>query len=86
MMREAFILSKQCSPGEMKNFSECGLMKHSCVCFLGSGAVQADVLPLEQICGLLGQMGLTIAPGPKTRPTVLQGSATLAQHQFEKLP
>lgn len=59
-------------------------MKHSnmcvCVCLLGSGTVQANVLPLEEICGLLGQMGLTIASGPKTSTqyTVLQGTVTLA--------
>ena len=32
-----------------------------CVCVCVSGTVQAHVLPLEQICGLMGQMGLSIA-------------------------
>lgn len=48
------------------------------VCSLGSDTVRANVLPLEQICGLLGQMGLTIASGPKTQQTVPRGSLTLA--------
>lgn len=32
-----------------------------CVCVWGSGTVRARVLPLEQICGLLGQTELSIA-------------------------
>lgn len=54
-----------------------------CECFLGSGAVTANVLPLEQICGLLGQMGLTIASSPKTEHTVLQGSMTPGEHRLK---
>lgn len=63
----------------------CGLIKHFNICvFLGSGNIQANVLPLEQICGLLGQMGLTIASGPpKTEHNVLQGSVTLAEHHLK---
>lgn len=55
-----------------------------CVCILGSDTVRANVLPLEQICGSLGQMGLTIASGPKTEHTVLQGSATLAEQVYRR--
>ena len=58
---------------------------HVCLraCSLGSGTVQANVLPLEQICGSLGQMVLTIASGPKTQQTVLQGSMTLAEQHLK---
>lgn len=59
----------------MKPFNVCVFAS-----FLGSATVQADVLPLEQTCGLLGQMGLTIASSPKTQHTVLQDSVTLAEH------
>lgn len=45
--------------------TECGQMKHLnvCVgvCVCGSGTVQARVLPLGQMCGLLGQTELSIA-------------------------
>lgn len=73
MKREAFILAKLCSSSEI-----CVWADEQCVCVycLGSGTVQADVLPLEQICGLLGQTELTIASGLKAPHTVPQGDLT----------
>lgn len=80
MKREAFILAKLCSSSEI-----CVWADEQCVCVycLGSGTVQADVLPLEQICGLLGQTELTIASGLKAPHTVPQGDLILTKQHLK---
>lgn len=80
MKREAFILAKLCSSNEI-----CVWADEQCVCVycLGSGTVQADVLPLEQICGLLGQTELTIASGLKAPHTVPQGDLILTKQHLK---
>lgn len=44
----------------------------------GAGTVQADVLPLEHICGLLGQVLLDAIFRAKTEHIMFLGSRTLA--------